>query len=62
MKQDKQTMRRLIVTIALLIIGFKIGAMYTIYNVKVTDIENNLITLEIFEHNWCYYFDTQEKN
>ena len=62
MRVDKRTLKRLIVTIALLIIGFKVGVLYTIYNVKITDIENNLITLEIDNQNWCYYFDTQENN
>ncbi len=62
MRVDKRTLKRLIVTIALLIIGFKVGVLYTIYNVKITDIKNNLITLEIDNQNWCYYFDTQENN
>lgn len=54
-------MKKIILLVLMLLIGFTCGVVYSVYNIKVVNIEggenNALITLELLKNRSCYYYE-----
>lgn len=54
-------MRRIILLVLMLSIGFTCGVVYSIYSIKVVNIEggedNALVTLELLKNKSYYYYE-----